>query len=1180
MRWIREALEWGCMSRKLIFLVLIGCLTACMSNLWGQGAAGTLNGTILDSTGAVVPGAAVVAINADNKAENKTTSTSAGAYTLPYLVEGSYTVTVSAPGFRKSLLENVVLRAAQTLTVNVTLEVGQVTEQVTVSDTPPLLEAGTAEVGRYISQEEFNTWPILTSDGHRQIQEFIFDSLPGTTGGTFQGSINGGQQYSHEIMIDGIALGRADLSGGNNDEMSPSLEAIGDFKLQTGAVSAEYNGGQTAIANYSIKSGTNSLHGSAYNFLQNEDFDSVGLGNSSSKYRLENWGYTAGGPVMIPKLYNGRNKTFWFSSYEHTKVDQLTFSGYTTVSPLAYRTGDFSGMLSPSYSGQSEAGSAIGTDALGRPVVFGAIYDPSTTRSGPGGAVIRDPFPGNIIPTSRIDPVAASIIGVGLVPPTLDSIVNNIQKVGTCCPLFDEHIIGIKVDQVLGDKNRIAVYYNQGYRFRNNTSGQPYLPIEEYPTQGWHDQLTPSEMGRVTLTTTVTSTLINNLAIGYGRFYNGNGAPQSTIDKGWADKIGIQNTSPDVFPAFYFSGLNWQGGSIQQIGVGGYNATKNGSETLRDSATKIWGRHTFHFGYQYARYFFFETNYSGSGNFYFSPLQTDLQGFEAQTGNSFASFMLGAVNHANNPIAGLNDGFYLPYHASWLQDDIKITPKLTMNVGFRWEIMSPFYERTDRMSWIDLAKPDPNAPGYNGPLVFGNTPAKTFWGEIGPRFGLAYQVNPKMVVRAGYSMMNTPPLAQNWGFSGFTTGYSGTITVPAGTNPDGFVQDPVMYLHQPFPNAPFTLPDLNPADGHFNASSTAAADSNRPGYVQNYNVTIQYLLPQQMVVEAAYVGNHGTRVWGYNEYDVSPATKLAMGDTLLQPVSAYPQYLPYAGFPTSLSVAQAILPYPQYYAVNDNFAYNTSSNYNSLQVTLKKNISHGMGFLAAYTFSKVLGYQDSSGVTGYGVPQDFYNRSLEYGLASFNQTHVFKFTASWDTPFGKNRRWDLHKANLALGGWQVSALLNYGSGFPISVAYYGYNTPTGFGSIRPDITSSNITLNSMPGPGSANYQNYNGVGANWLNPASFAPVPMSSQGVPLSVGTAPRNLGIDGYPYINESFRLSKIFPLWNERIKLRLGATVNNPFLRQSTYLEDNGVGDSNFGQVLSTGAVRTMQLEGHIEW
>jgi hypothetical protein len=1163
------------MSRKLFLLLFIGCLTASFSNLWGQ-ASGTLDGTILDSTGAVVPGAAIVVTSNDTKVERKTTSTSAGAYTVPYVPEGTYSITASAPGFRKSVADNVVLRAAQVLTVNITLEVGQVTEQVTVSDTPPLLEAGTAEVGRYISQEEFKEWPILTGDGHRQIQEFIFDSLPGTTGGTFLGSINGGQQYSHEIMIDGISLGRNDLMGGNNDEMSPSLDAIGDFKLQTGAVSAEYNGGQTAIANFSVKSGTNSLHGSAYDFLQNEDFDAQALGNTSSKFRQNNYGYTAGGPVLIPKIYNGRNKTFWFSSFEHTTVDQLTTSGFTTLAPMAYRTGDFSGMLDPTYSGQAQAGSNVGTDALGRPVVFGAIYDPSTTRVGPGGLTVRDVFPGNIIPTARINPVSTAILGIGLADPTSSNMYNNIQKIGTCCPFFDEHIIGIKVDQVINDKNRVSVYYNQGYRERNNVSGSGYEPIPGAPTSGWHIQTTPSEMGRVTVTTTLTPTLINNFAVGYNRFVNGNGAPPYELDANYAQKIGIQNTSASVFPDFHFSGLDWQGGTIQQIGVGSYGSTSNGSAVIRDGATKIWGRHTIHFGYQYTRYFFFADNYSDSGNFNFSPIQTAQPGFEAQTGNSFASFMLGAVNSASHSIQGLNEGVYSPYHASWVQDDIKVTPKLTVNVGFRWEIISPYYERTGRMSYIDLGQPDPAAPGENGLLVFKNRPTNTFWGEIGPRFGAAYQVNNKIVVRMGYAMMNTPPIANNWGFGGFTTGYSGNVTVPAGSSPTGFSQDPAMYLNQAMPSLGFNLPDTNPADGEFNASQSAAPDGNHPGYVQNWNFTVQYLLPKQMVVEAAYVGNHGTRLWGYNEMDVLPASKLALGDELVTPVNQVPGYqVPYAGFPTSLFVAQAMMPYPQYYGISDQSAYNVNSNYNSLQMTLTKHISKGLGFLAAYTFSKTLGYNDQNGVGSYGVPQDYMNRKLEYSLATFNQTNNLKITWTYETPFGKGRKWDLHAANFALGGWELSGLQNYASGFPIQVYNGGLDTPPGFsGNWRPDLVSSNLANGSMP------YAQY-ATTTQWLNQAAFASVPCSPINcVPLTVGNAPRTLGIVSYPTIAETFRLSKIFPLWNEKVKFRLGATLQNPFKRQQPYLIDTTVGDSAFGQIQQGGGGRTMQLEGRLDW
>ena len=1156
---------------------LVGCVFVCLAlvvtNAWGQ-AVGTLNGTILDSAGAVVPGADVVATDTATGVETKTTTTTAGAYTLPYLPQGTYTLRVTMPGFRTATAENVILRAAQNLTVNINLEVGQINEKVTVSDTPPLVEAGTAEMGHYINQEEFKAWPIFTSDGQRQIQEFIFDSLPGTTGSTFQGSINGGQQYSHEILIDGIALGRSDLSGGNNNEMSPSLDAIGDFKLQTGAVSAEYNGGQTAVANFSIKSGTNDLHGAAFYYLQNEDFNANNIGATQARYRDNNWGYAAGGPVIIPKLYHGRNKSFWFTNFEHDKRNQMNFSGFTTLAPENYRTGNFSQMFDPTWSGQSQAGTVVGTDAEGRPVEFGAIYDPGTTRVGPNGSVLRDPFPGNIIPTSRINPVAAAILNVGLVDPTSSSMLRNIQTLSTGQPFFDEHIFGIKVDQIITDKHRISFFYNQGYRERNNNGTAAYLPVPGPPTTTWQDQATPSNMARMSITSTLTPTLINNFSLGYGRFVNDNGTPLAVLNKNWAQKIGIQNTSGVDFPDFNFSGPDYQGGTIAKIGAGFYGGSANGSEVLKDDATKIMGRHTLHFGYQYTIYRYDEENYSDSGNYYFNPIQTGLPGFTTETGNAFASFLLGAEQKATHGIAGLSDGFRGPYHATWIQDDFKVTPRLTVNMGFRWEIISPFYERTNRMSYIDLGAPDPAAGNLLGVLTFKNRPTKTYWGEIGPRLGIAYQVNNKIVVRAGYAMMNTPPTTNNWGYGGFTTGYSGTVTVAAGTSPTGFIQDPAMYLNQPMPSLAYALPDKNPADGNFNASQTVTPDANHPGYVQNWNLTVQYLLPDQMVLEGAYVGNHGTRLWGFNEMDVSPATNLSLGNTLVDPVSAHPGYIPYSGFPTNLSVAQAMLPYPQYYGVTNFYAYNTNSNYNSLQLTVTKHLTKGLGFLAAYTFSKTLGYQDSNGATGYGVPQDFYNRRLEYGLASFNQTHNFKLTWTYDTPFGQGRKWDLKKWNFALGGWQLAGLQNYASGFPIYVSSTGLNTPTGFGSIRPDLLSSNLASGGFPG--SADYSSP----IQYLNAAAFANVPTSSLGVPLSIGTAPRNLGLTGFPTLSETVRLSKAFLFLNEKAKFRLGATVSNPFKRQYTYLVDNGVGDSAFGQVLGGGGGRTVQLDGRIDF
>jgi Carboxypeptidase regulatory-like domain/TonB dependent receptor len=738
------------MLRNVKIIAATFFLIATMPALWGQGSVGTLNGTVLDPAGAVVPGATVVVTNTANGVEARTTTTGSGSYTLPYLSAGTYRLRVSAPGFRTAEDTNVILRVAQTLSVNVTLEIGAASEQVTVTAEAPLLESGTAEIGRYISLDEFKSWPIFLNDGQRQIQDFIFNSLPGTTGGEFQGSINGGQYYSHEILIEGIPVGRSDLSGGNNSEFSPSAEGIAEFKLQEGAIAAQYNGGQTAVANFAIKSGTNQLHGSGFYYMENEALNALTLaeksqGEKKGKYRENNEGYSIGGPVYIPKIYNGKNRTFFFTDFEKDHYGTLQLSGFSTLAPPAFKTGDFSRLFDPAYTGNAKSGTVIGTDALGRPIVFGQIYDPTTTRKAPDGSIVRDPFPGNIIPTSRFDPVAANILGIGLVDPTYDKMVRNIQATNSCCPFFNLHTFAIKGDHNVSDKHHISAYYNQSYRLRQNNSGGSggrYLPIPGPVTTSWKDQYTPGKMGRLSLNSTLSPSLINRVAGGVNWFFNSNGGRADTINKGWAEKLGIQNTSPAFFPTFKFSGTEYQGGTIAQIGSGGLYPGANGSWIFNDDLTWIHGSHTRHFGYQYSRYFYNERYPDGSGAFNFSPQQTDLNGYSTDTGHAFASFLLGGVRSASRDLSRLNSGFRQPQHAFYAMDDWKVTPKLTLNIGLRWEVIPPFFERTGRISYIDLTAPNPLADNRPGALVFGKNPSKTYWKEFGPRFGFAYHLNP------------------------------------------------------------------------------------------------------------------------------------------------------------------------------------------------------------------------------------------------------------------------------------------------------------------------------------------------------------------------------------------------------------------------------------------------------
>jgi len=1174
---------------------------------------GTINGTVMDQTGAVVPGATVTATNIATGETTKTTSTSSGSYTLPYLPYGTYTIKATASGFQTSTRTNIILRVAQTLTVNMKLSVGQVTQQVTVSSKPELLETGSAEIGRYITQQEYKAWPIMVSDGQRQIQQFIFSSLPGTQGGTFRGSINGGQGYSHEILIDGIPVGRADLSGGSNNEFSPSADAIGQFKLQEGAMTAQYNGGQTAVANFTIKSGTNNLHGSLFYYNQNEALSARNLytrttGGKRSRNRLNNYGWSVGGPVVIPHIYNGHDKTFFFTNFEHDSVNNLVTNGFGTVPATEYKQGDFSGLLNPAWTGQTRpcatSGQQVCTidpttgaktyayDAMGNPIIYGQLYDPRSTTM-VNGQPYRTPFAGNIIPPSAWDPVAKNIVNnVGIVDPQFNQEFNNITKISGS-PYFDEHIIGVKINHVINEKNRIDGYINRSYRNRQNNGAQPFLPFPGPLTQSWQQQTTPGYMGRFSWTTTITPSLLNRFELGYNRFTNDNGALPSTVNSGCASTMGLQGLPDTMCPTFSFGGSEWQGGTISRWGVGFVDTSQNGSEVLMDDATWIHGAHTFKFGFVYTRYFYNDNSLSDAGSFHFDPRQTDTPGYDASTGNSFASFLLGAVNNAGHEISGISSAFRQPYIESYASDDWKVNSKLSINLGFRWGIVPPFYERTNRMSMVDLNVKDPGAGNHTGALVFtrnfpgailspfGNRLNSTYYGLLGPRFGFAYMLNNKMVIRGGYAITNTPPIANGWGYGGFLNGFNGSDPVVAGTSPTGFVDNPSIYLSQPYPAFTGTLPNTDPSQYNYCCGvSTTAPNANRPTYVQNWNFGIQYALPKQTVLEVSYVGNKGTRDWGsvFNQYDALPASMLSMGDVLNQQVSSNMQYLPYAGFPTNLTVAQALRPWPQYFGVTETWPYNTNSNYNSLQVTVTKHLTKGLGFIAAYTWSKDIGYVDNNGPGAYyATVQDYSNRGLERSITMYNTPQDFKLTWVWQTPVGKGRHWDLHWANPFLGGWEFSAIQHYADGGPVQISEGGLLIPNGFaGGIRPDsVAGQSLVLHGMP----SNADVFNPL--PYINPAKFSPVTQTSDGMPLRVGTAPRYTRIRTAGVASESFKIQKKFPITSrEGTWFGIGATMTNPFNRHSPYIASTDITSSEFGQVLAGGGGRTVQLDARINF
>ena len=1094
--------------RYLLALVVLA------ASLLAQGERSELNGIVTDATGAVVPGVTVTAQETQTKVETQAVTTDSGVFRMPYLKPGLYKVTVSKSGFRSSAVDGITLRVAQTLTVDFKMDIGQVSDSISVSSSPPLIETGTAEIGRYVSEKEFDTWPVAVADGRRQIQSFIFRSLPGTVGGEFRGSINGGQPYSHEILIDGMALGRFDLQGGSNNEMSPSAEAVSEFKLQTGTMGAQYGGGQTAVANFALKTGTNELHGTAYYYGQNDvlranSFNFNAIGRARNPFKLSNYGGSIGGPVMIPKIYNGKNKSFFHFTYETTRVRDFSAGGFITLPTVDFKQGNFARLLNQAGTNDARSGTAVGSDAQGRTVQFGQIFDPATTRS-VNGQTVRDPFPGNTVPQGRWSPVSANILKLApITDPINNNLLLNMISLGSGSPVFDEKMYTIKGDHVINSKHNMSVSFNHNDRVRNNSPGGRWAAPPDTPTNVFQLQKTPGYIARFSENWSISPRILNRFALGYNRFGNFN--ESVFVDQDWASKIGLKNTAPTTFPALVFGGQPILGGGIGaplgaaggRLGSENRGVSQNGSWIIQNDLTIIRGKHSFKTGFEYRAYYQNVRGKSGTGQFNFSPTQTQQPGFATQTGHAFASFLLGAVDTSSRAIQLANPGYRLNYPAFYFSDDWKVSQKLTLNLGLRWEIVGAFQEWAGRMTNIDPSKPNDAAGGRLGALVFAEDQNRksfqnTNFFQIAPRVGFAYAFTPKFVMRGGYGMNNIAPVNN---FSAPSTfGYNGVIAVNANNTQLQFAQDPVMYLHDPYPNFSGGLPNKTQAPGIGNGFTYIAPDANRLGMVQNFNLGFQMQLPRESVAELSYIGNRGQRLTsgGLDALNQLPVDALRFGDSLIQPLRNNPQLgaLPFPSFTGSF--AQSLRRFPQYTTVNQFLPNFGRSSYDSLQAMVNRRMSKDFSVLAAYTFSK--GISDtSSPLDGIGA-QDVYNRRLEKSVVDYNFPQVFKLTWIYALPFGAGKLIPMRGfADKVLGGWTVTGIHQIRSGNAIQVSISGYNNQLFSGNIRPDWL---VNVPSVIDAGGLNTR----AGTPYLNPAAFGRVPATANAIITRLGTAPRVL--------------------------------------------------------------------------
>ncbi len=948
---------------------------------------GTLTGNVTDPTGAVIGGTKVRVVNLETQVASTVLTNDAGRYFIPYLNPGHYELRVESVGFKAYVRTGIELQAGESPRIDMQLEVGSVSESVMVSGAAPLIDTETSTVSASLGHEQFMERLFLLQN--RSFNVLMY--LPGVAN-TSEATFNMLGQRSRSIgnEVDGVSA-KMPVQGtpvGDYQALLVPADALEEARVLTTGVPAEFGSAGSGMVVQVMKSGTNQLHGSAEDRYLNTSMThrSYFTQTATQPISYHDLSATIGGPVMLPKLYRGKDKTFFFFGWQRQN-ERDGFSEIDNVPTPAMLNGDFS------------------LGGLGYP-----IYDPATIKQTATGAWTASPFPNNQIPVSRFDPVAVKFLSY-----TPWQLPNQAGFVTAAGP--QQNFLGTsryrsyrsrfswKVDQQLSPTHKffVRVTWNRHRRWSNETYDQfNWLLLNAGAIPQRRDMLGPS----ISDTWTITPTLINEFRVSMTRFrYT---LTPFTTGQGWAQTLGIPNTSPTTFPEFP--------DTQYPVNLGNYAEQVAENFTASENLTKVIGPHTLKMGWQVIRSRYNNIaqdapsgiyNFSGSTSFPFQP----------NTGSAFAGFLLGAVSSAQFT---QNLASWLPrwwQNALYLQDDYKPTRNLTLNIGIRWSDESPFKTKYGQQSEFNPNVVDPltNMMGAithpTGPL------AKQQWLNFQPRFGVAWNLRKNLVFRGGFGLTTMDLLSNdlNVAFDEYVA--TANVQAPPG-NPT-----PAFYLSQGAPPHPFTVlgNGTSPYVGsNFSQRTATLYDPNMyMPRIMNWSAGFQFQLRPTWMVEARYEGTSGVGLlnwWNMNQIPLN----ISSDPTVLTKIYQAPQ---------------SYLPYPQFGRIMNysNFGHST---YHALTVRVEKRFSSGIGLNTFYTFSKALDNADGeSQATG----EDFYNRSLEKGRAGFDLTHRFINTVMWDLPVGRGRRF-LNRGgvvNAVLGGWQLNWSDTLQSGLPFSVTFAG-----------------------------------------------------------------------------------------------------------------------------------------------
>jgi hypothetical protein len=1020
---------------RVAFAVTLAFLVVSSAPLRAQDPRGSLIGSITDPTEAAIPGVLVEATNQSTGTKVATTSNARGRFVIPYLLGGFYTVSAEADGFKRSSRESVQVRIGEVTEVGIQLELGSLTETIDVTEATPVLDTSTPSLGQVLDERRVVELPTLAGNAFELalLTPGVFngtnlrDRKPAFNNGNSQISTDGSGTYNNEFQIDGVSNSFADGNSRARVAFSPPQTAIQEFKMQTSNYDAAIGHTLGSVVNVSTKSGTNELHGEAHWFVRNRAFDAPNFfnnknGTEAPVYQDNRYGASVGGPVVLPNIYRGQNKTFFFYAYEANKwIVPGTFTG--TVPTALQRDGDFSELLA--------AGSNF------------QIYNPLTTRTAANGRFQRDPVPNNIIPASLIDPVGRNLAALYPLPTSAGTSDgrNNFFN-GSLKSAEDYYVHVGRIDHNFSDNYRVFGRYHYDFweedkndHFANRING---IILNRINRGAAFDQVF-----------VLGPTLLLNVRYGF----TNQEFPERRVTQGF--DLASLGFAPSLV-----SSIDPELATIPRTSLGGYSTlspwesgdgTNTGvTHTWQGNFTKLLGTHNVKFGADFRIYRGFENRFPQSVSPDFAFANTYTRGPldnspAAPLGQEFAAMLFGVP--AGSMAHSASYALQSTYLAFYLQDDFKMANNFTLNVGLRYEKEGPISERYNRLTAgfaEDVANPIDAAARANyannpipeiapedfralGGLLFvdssNRNPFETESNNFLPRIGFSWQVLPQTVVRAGYGVFFD--LVGVNRSEAFQFGFSQSTPIQASLDSGlSFIANNA----NPFPSG--LIPPLGAAGGletNLGQGFDVYPEKRLNGYAQRWSFGLQQEVGK-FLLESSYVGNRGTRLQINRRINETPIEYLSTSPTR---DTATINYLsqqfpsPFRGtnpiFGANISRANLLKPYPHFgniVSVNPQ-GY---SWFHSLQSRIERRFSEGYTFGLSYTWSKTMEATEFINIAD-PVPYE--------SLGGLDRPHRIALSGIYELPFGRGRKWLASAPSVVdhlVGGWQLNAVIIYQSG--------------------------------------------------------------------------------------------------------------------------------------------------------